>query len=117
MDEPFSALAVLTAENLKSDLLDLWQTKKTNTNAILFVTHNIEEAVLLADRIVVFGSNPGYIRAELQVALPHPRNEQDSPFRKLVDRIYTLMTTEPREGVGLATSALKRKKIDLGYRL
>lgn len=117
MDEPFSALDVLTADNLKSDLLDLWQTKKTNTNAILFVTHNIEEAVLLADRIVVFGSNPGYIRAELQVALPHPRNEQDSPFRKLVDRIYTLMTTEPREGVGLATTALKRKKIDLGYRL
>jgi NitT/TauT family transport system ATP-binding protein len=112
MDEPFSALDVLTADNLKNDLLDLWQTKKTNTNAILFVTHNIEEAVLLADRIIVFGSNPGYIRAELPVKLVHPRNEQDPSFRKLVDHIYTLMTTE-----GRAISLLKRKKIDMGYRL
>jgi NitT/TauT family transport system ATP-binding protein len=111
MDEPFSALDVLTADNLKSDLLDLWQTKKTNTNAILFVTHNIEEAVLLADRIIVFGSNPGYIRAELPVSLSHPRNEQDPAFRKLVDRIYTLMTTESQ------AKPLKRKRIDMGYRL
>jgi NitT/TauT family transport system ATP-binding protein len=112
MDEPFSALDVLTADNLKNDLLDLWQTKKTNTNAILFVTHNIEEAVLLADRIIVFGSNPGYIRAELPVNLAHPRSEQDPPFRKLVDHIYTLITTE-----GRAVTLLKRKKIDMGYRL
>jgi NitT/TauT family transport system ATP-binding protein len=111
MDEPFSALDVLTADNLKSDLLDLWQTKKTNTNAILFVTHNIEEAVLLADRIIVFGSNPGYIRAELPVSLSHPRNEQDPAFRKLVDRIYTLMTTESQ------AKPLKRRRIDMGYRL
>ena len=55
MDEPFSALDVLTAENLKSDLLELWQEKKTNTNGILLVTHNIEEAAMLADRIIIFG--------------------------------------------------------------
>lgn len=93
MDEPFSALDVLTADNLKSDLLDLWETEKTNTKGIIFVTHNIEEAVLLADRILIFGSDPGHIRAELSVDTPHPRNEQDLSFRKLVDQIYTLMTT------------------------
>lgn len=115
MDEPFSALDVLTADNLKSDLLDLWETKKTNTNGILFVTHNIEEAVLLADRILIFSSNPGFIRAELKVELKHPRNEQDIHFRKLVEHIYTLMTTRPGEETGRLP--MITKKIDLGYRL
>ena len=90
MDEPFSALDVLTAENLKSDLLELWQEKKTNTNGILLVTHNIEEAAILADRIIIFGSDPGYIRAELQVTLEHPRDPETPEFRALVDKIYTL---------------------------
>lgn len=76
MDEPFSALDVLTAENLKSDLLELWKEKKTNTNGILLVTHNIEEAATLADRIVIFGNDPGYIRAELPVTLPQPRDPE-----------------------------------------
>jgi NitT/TauT family transport system ATP-binding protein len=116
MDEPFSALDVLTADNLKSDLLDLWETEKTNTKGIIFVTHNIEEAVLMADRILIFGSDPGYIRAELAVDAPHPRNEQDLAFRKLVDQIYTLMTTRPVEQrvYGIDTQT---KKIDLGFRL
>lgn len=113
MDEPFSALDVLTADNLKSDLLDLWQTKKTNTNGILFVTHNIEEAVLLADRIIIFGSDPGYIRAELKVEMEHPRNEQSQSFRKLVDHIYTLMTTRPGDRARDAAV----KKIDIAFRL
>lgn len=117
MDEPFSALDVLTADNLRSDLLDLWQTKKTNTNGILFVTHNIEEATLLADRIIVFGSDPGYIRAELKVELSHPRNEQDLHFRKLVDQIYSLMTTQPSEQKGVTKREARPKRIDLGYRL
>lgn len=117
MDEPFSALDVLTADNLRSDLLDLWQTKKTNTNGILFVTHNIEEATLLADRIIVFGSDPGYIRAELKVELAHPRNEQDLHFRKLVDQIYSLMTTQPSEQKGVSKREARPKRIDLGYRL
>lgn len=117
MDEPFSALDVLTADNLKSDLLDLWQTKKTNTNGILFVTHNIEEAAMLADRIIVFGSDPGYIRADLKVELAHPRNEQSLPFRNLVEQIYSLMTTRPTDEKELLRRGLKPRKVDLAYRL
>lgn len=114
MDEPFSALDVLTAENLKSDLLELWQEKKTNTNGILLVTHNIEEAAMLADRIIIFGSDPGYIRAELHVTLPQPRNPETSEFRDLVDQIYTLMTTGPKEK---AKGIQRGRQIGLGYRL
>lgn len=116
MDEPFSALDVLTADNLKSDLLDLWQEKRTNTNGILFVTHNIEEAAYLADRIIVFNSDPGSIRAELKVDLVHPRNEQSEEFRQIVDRIYTLMTTRPQDEKSLVRRVIT-KKIGLGYRL
>ena len=96
MDEPFSALDVLTAENLRGDLLDLWQNKKTKTRAILFVTHNIEEAVLMADRILVFATDPGHIQAELRVDLPHPRSEQHIEYAALIDEIYTLMTNQQR---------------------
>lgn len=114
MDEPFSALDVLTAENLKSDLLELWKEKKTNTEGILLVTHNIEEAATLADRIVIFGSDPGYIRAELPVTLPHPRDPESLEFRALVDKIYTLMTTGPKEK---ARRDQWVRHISLGYRL
>ena len=112
MDEPFSALDVLTADNLKSDLLDLWETKKTGLHGILFVTHNIEEAVLLADRIIVFNSNPGSIRGELRVTLPHPRSDLDPRFRNQIDRVYTLMTTQTETGIHAGHTP-----IDLGYRL
>lgn len=112
MDEPFSALDVLTAENLKSDLLELWHENKTNTKGILLVTHNIEEAATLADRIIIFGSNPGYIRAELQVTID--RNPKAPEFIELVDNIYTLMTTDPKEKV---KAALRSYQIGLGYRL
>lgn len=113
MDEPFSALDVLTADSLSSDLLDLWQSKKTNIKNILLVTHNIEEAATLADRIVVFGSNPGNIRTELIVDIPHPRNDQDPKFRLLIDNIYTLMTTSITDtGTGYYY-----KNITLGHRL
>lgn len=114
MDEPFSALDVLTAENLKSDLLELWKEKKTNTNGILLVTHNIEEAATLADRIVIFGNDPGYIRAELPVALPQPRDPESPEYLALVDKIYTLMTTGPKEK---AKRAQRERQIGLGYRL
>jgi len=113
MDEPFSALDVLTADNLKSDLMDLWETKKTGLHGILFVTHNIEEAVLLADRIIVFNSNPGSIRGELKVTLPHPRNDLDPRFKNQIDRVYTLMTTPKID----STKGRESQLIDLGYRL
>lgn len=113
MDEPFSALDVLTADNLRSDLLDLWQDKQTKIKTILLVTHNIEEAVALADRIIVFGSNPGNVRTELPIDLPHPRNDQDPKFRLLIDSIYTYMTSTSIE----AGAAYRYKTVTLGYRL
>ena len=92
MDEPFSALDVLTAETLRTDLLDLWGEGKLPIKGVLIVTHNIEEAVLMCDRIVVLSSNPGRIAAEIGVSMQHPRNRLDPEFRQLVDRIYALMT-------------------------
>lgn len=92
MDEPFSALDVLTAENLRSDLLSLWQAKP-RTKGILLVTHNIEEAVLMADRIILLDSDPGRIRAEISVTLARPRNPKEEEFKNLIDQVYTLMTT------------------------
>ncbi len=95
MDEPFSALDVLTAETLRTDLLDLWQEGRIPIKAILMVTHNIEEAVLMADRIVVLASNPGRIAAEIAVPLAQPRDRLDPDFRQLVEKIYALMTQRP----------------------
>ncbi len=92
MDEPFSALDVLTAETLRTDLIDLWMDGKLPVRSILMVTHNIEEAVLMCDRILVFSSNPGRVAQELRVPFPHPRNRHDAAFRKFVDDIYALMT-------------------------
>lgn len=112
MDEPFSALDVLTADNLKSDLMDLWETKKTGIHGILFVTHNIEEAALLADRIIIFNSNPGSIRGELKVSLQHPRSDLDPRFRNQVDRVYTMMTTQTQ-----AEQSEGHIPLDIGYRL
>ncbi len=95
MDEPFSALDVLTAETLRTDLLDLWQEGRIPIKAILMVTHNIEEAVLMADRVLVLSSNPGRIASEIPVTLPHPRDRLDPGFRDLVEKIYALMTQRP----------------------
>jgi NitT/TauT family transport system ATP-binding protein len=92
MDEPFSALDVLTAETLRTDLIDLWSDGKLPIKSILMVTHNIEEAVLMCDRILVFSSNPGRVASELAVPFPHPRNRLAPEFRQLVDDIYALMT-------------------------
>lgn len=92
MDEPFSALDVLTAENLRSELLELWQKKTIPTKAIFLVTHNIEEAVLLADRIIVLGRNPGHVRTDFKVALSHPRDRKATAFTQLVDYIYKVLT-------------------------
>ncbi|HEX7775237.1 MAG TPA: nitrate/sulfonate/bicarbonate ABC transporter ATP-binding protein [Parvibaculum sp.] len=92
MDEPFSALDVLTAETLRTDLLDLWSEGRMPIKSILLVTHNIEEAVLMCDRILVFSSNPGRVIAEIPVDIPRPRNRLDTKFRWLVDKIYERMT-------------------------
>jgi NitT/TauT family transport system ATP-binding protein len=98
MDEPFSALDVLTAETLRTDIIDLWVEGRLPMKSVLMVTHNIEEAVLMCDRILVFSSNPGRIAAEIKVDLQHPRNRLDPTFRQLVDSIYARMTqrAEPR---------------------
>ena len=92
MDEPFSALDVLTAENLRNELLELWLGKKMPTSAIFIVTHNIEEAVLLADRVIVLARNPARVRADFPIELPHPRDRKSPRFVELVDYIYKIMT-------------------------
>jgi NitT/TauT family transport system ATP-binding protein len=92
MDEPFSALDVLTAENLRFELLDLWLERRIPTQAILIVTHGIEEAVILADRIIVLGRNPGRIRADLPVTLNHYRDRKSPEFQALVDQVYKILT-------------------------
>lgn len=114
MDEPFSALDVLTAENLKSDLIALWQSEKTNTNAILLVTHNIDEAVMLADRIIILGSNPGSIQFDIQVNLAQPRDPESREWRDLVEHIYSSMIQSTNHK---ARQTMKEKHISLGYRL
>ena len=95
MDEPFSALDVLTAENLRRELMELWSEKKIPTRSIFIVTHNIEEAVLLADRIVVLGANPATIRADFSIPLAQPRDRKSASFLLYVDYIYKVMT-QPR---------------------
>jgi NitT/TauT family transport system ATP-binding protein len=97
MDEPFSALDVLTAETLRTDLIDLWSERRLPVKSILMVTHNIEEAVLMCDRILVFSSNPGRVASELTVPFAHPRERLDPDFRQMVDDIYALMTRRPVE--------------------
>jgi NitT/TauT family transport system ATP-binding protein len=92
MDEPFSALDVLTSENLRGELLELWEGHRFPTKTIVMVTHNIEEAVLLADRILVLGTNPGRIRSDIVNPLPRPRRRRTPDFDELVDQIYRLMT-------------------------
>ena len=92
MDEPFSALDVLTSENLRGELLELWEGHKFPTKTIVMVTHNIEEAVLLADRILVLGTNPGQIRSDMINPLPRPRRRRTPDFDDLVDQIYRMMT-------------------------
>ena len=92
MDEPFSALDVLTAENLRSELLELWEGKKMPTRAVFIVTHNIEEAVSLADRVVVLGKNPGRIRTDFRITMPRPRDRKNARFLEIVDYIYRVLT-------------------------
>jgi NitT/TauT family transport system ATP-binding protein len=94
MDEPFSALDVLTAENLRTDFLELWQEHQLPIKGVILVTHNIEEAVLMCDRVLLFSTNPGRVVSEIKIDLRHPRDRQDPAFIALVDRIYTEMTAK-----------------------
>lgn len=113
MDEPFSALDVLTAETLRTDLIDLWVEGKLPARAVLMVTHGIEEAVLMCDRILVFSAMPGRVEHEVRVTLPHPRSRHDPAFLRIVDDIYGLLTRRaapqppsratPPDETGLAT--------------
>jgi len=100
MDEPFSALDVLTAETLRTDFLDLWIEHQLPTKSVLIVTHNVEEAVLMCDRMLLLSSNPGKIAAEMPVTLPHPRNRLDDEFRCIVDEIYSVLTARTIESIG-----------------
>jgi NitT/TauT family transport system ATP-binding protein len=111
MDEPFSALDFLTAENLRSELLDLWLEKRTPTRAILMVTHGIEEAVFMADRIVVLGAHPARVVADIRVPLAQPRNRKRADFLACVDRIYKIVTEgeEARTPVSRAPTAAPQR--------
>jgi NitT/TauT family transport system ATP-binding protein len=114
MDEAFSALDVLTGERLREDILELWGSGSMPTKAMLVVSHNIEEAVLMADRVLVFASDPGRVRFQLAVRLPRPREADSVAVRTLVDEVYALMTAGTvRAGRPTAEPA----KIDLGERL
>jgi NitT/TauT family transport system ATP-binding protein len=97
MDEPFSALDVLTAETLRTDFLDLWIEHQLPTKSVLLVTHNIEEAVLMCDRVLVLASHPGRIAAEIPVSLPHPRNRLDQEFQSIVEEFYSILTARAVE--------------------
>jgi NitT/TauT family transport system ATP-binding protein len=96
MDEPFSALDILTAETLRSDFLDLWGEGQLPIRSVLLVTHNIEEAVQMCDRLLIFSTHPGRVVSEIPIDLPQPRSPLDPRFRALVDRVYVEMTAKPR---------------------
>ena len=113
MDEPFSALDVLTAETLRTDFLDLWAEGQMPIKGVILVTHNIEEAVLMCDRILVFGSNPGRILSEIDVTLPQPRKRLDPKFRELVERIYVEMTSR-RSGAAPSARAERFPGLGIG---
>jgi NitT/TauT family transport system ATP-binding protein len=120
MDEPFSALDVLTAENLRSEVLELWAKKTMPTQAVFLVTHNIEEAVLLADRIVVLGRNPGHIRTDFKVPILQPRDRKSADFTGLVDYIYKVLTrpdVTPEEVRGQQIDAQARQQKQSRYQM
>ncbi len=116
LDEPFSALDVLSAEALRGELMELWLNKSIPTKAILMVTHNIEEAVLMADRIVVMGKDPGRIVTEIAVTLRHPRGRKDTAFQAVVDRVYAAVAgktlTDSEIAAGHPTKRLPRARLN-----
>ncbi|MFJ4444973.1 nitrate/sulfonate/bicarbonate ABC transporter ATP-binding protein [Pseudomonas sp. NPDC089422] len=113
MDEAFSALDVLTGETLRDDMLELWEEQRITTRSILVVSHNIEETVMMADRILILSSDPGRVRSELHIDLPRPRNADSAQVRALIDEVYALMTQGP-EAIAAAGAP---PAVELGYRL
>ena len=113
MDEAFSALDVLTGETLRNDMLELWDGDQIPTKGILIVSHNIEEAVMMADRIIILASDPGRIRDEITIDLPRPRDADSAEVRALIDEVYGLMTQRPAQEAAAGASAVAH----LGYRL
>jgi NitT/TauT family transport system ATP-binding protein len=109
MDEPFSALDVLTAESLRRELMELWMKDQMPTKSIFLVTHNIEEAVLLADRVVVLGTHPAKIRADFRISLPQPRDRKTAEFLIYVDYIYKVMTQPELEAGPVTKLPVVRK--------
>jgi NitT/TauT family transport system ATP-binding protein len=99
MDEPFSALDVLTAETLRTDFIDLWLQHQLPTKSVLMVTHNIEEAVLMCDRVLVLASHPGRIGSEIAIPLAHPRDRLDQEFHRIVDEFYSILTSRAVESI------------------
>ncbi|MYM68964.1 ATP-binding cassette domain-containing protein [Pseudoduganella sp. FT55W] len=118
MDEAFSALDVLTGERLREEILELWQSGQIPTKAILVVSHNIEEAVMMADRVLIFASDPGRVRAELPISLAQPRKAESAEVRQLIDKVYELMTASSgRRGGGGGLISEREVKLQLGDRL
>ncbi|MHA4867889.1 ABC transporter ATP-binding protein [Duganella sp. PWIR1] len=118
MDEAFSALDVLTGERLREEILALWQSGRIPTKAILVVSHNIEEAVMMADRVLIFASDPGRVRAELPISLAQPRKAESAEVRQLIDKVYELMTASSgRRGGGGGLISEREVKLQLGDRL
>jgi NitT/TauT family transport system ATP-binding protein len=113
MDEAFSALDVLTGETLRNEILDLWDSKRIPTKGILIVSHNIEEAVMMSDRIIILSSAPGRIRHEIKIDLPRPRDVDSIEIRALIDEVYALMTMRPAQDVSAGVPAHSHP----GYRL
>ncbi|MBK7260585.1 MAG: AAA-associated domain-containing protein [Rubrivivax sp.] len=108
MDEPFSALDVLTAETLRTDFLDLWTEGRTQIRSVILVTHNIEEAVFLCDRIIVLAAHPGRVQADITIDLPHPRDRLSAPFSQAVEEVYAILTARPAATTRSAEPATAR---------
>lgn len=113
MDEPFSALDVLTTQVLKNDFLELWNSKKTSLKAAVIVMHNIEEVVMMADRAFIMGSNPGHIVSEIEISLPRPRKVDSPDFKKLVDEIYSEMTNATHKTLPVLKKITKDVKLGI----
>lgn len=110
LDEPFSALDVLTAENLRGEIADMWESGEFPAQSVFIVTHNIEEAVLLADRVIVMGTNPGHIRGEIRISLFRPRDRSAPEFRAMCDHVYTIMTNPETKVTPLGLALFQPEK-------